>query len=98
MRNKFDYLVQQITSNVDDTLIVSETKLDNSFPVGQFLIDRYGPPIRLDRDIHGERLMFFLGRISHVNSYLRGKNNGNFLRRNKFMKNLMVALLLLQPK
>ena len=78
MRNKFDYLVQQITSNVDDTLIVSEAKLDNSFPVGQFLIDRYGPPIRLDRDIHGERLMFFLGRISHVNSYLRGKKPWKF--------------------
>ena len=41
-------------------LLVSETKLDNSFPVGQFLIDGYGPPIRLDRDIHGGGLMFFV--------------------------------------
>ena len=51
--NKFDCLVQQITGNVD-ILVVLETKLDNSFPVGQFLIDGYGPPLRLDRDIHGE--------------------------------------------
>ena len=40
--------------------MVSETKLDNSFPVGQFLIDGYGPPIRLDRDIHGGGLMLFV--------------------------------------
>ena len=59
LRNKFDCLVQQITGNVD-ILIVSQTKLDNSFPVGQFLIDGYGPPIRLDRDIHGGGLMLFV--------------------------------------
>ena len=46
LRNKFDCLVQQITWNVD-ILMVSETKLDNSFPLGQFLIDGYGPLIRL---------------------------------------------------
>ena len=40
--------------------MVSETKLDNSFPVGQFLIDGYDPPIRLDRDIHGGGLMLFV--------------------------------------
>ena len=43
-----------------DFLMVSETKLDNSFPVGQFFIDGYGPPIRLDRDIHGGGLMLFV--------------------------------------
>ena len=59
LRNKFDCLVQQIIGNVD-ILMVSETKLDNSFPVGQFLIDGYGPPIRLDRDIHGGGLMLFV--------------------------------------
>ena len=40
--------------------MVSETKLDNNFPVGQFLIDGYGPPIRLDRDIHGGGLILFV--------------------------------------
>ena len=59
LRNKFDCLDQQITGNVD-VFMVSETKLDNSFPVGQFLIDGYGPPIRLDRDINGEGLMLFV--------------------------------------
>ena len=40
--------------------MVSETKLDNSFPVGQFLIDDYDPPIRLDRDIDRGGLMLFI--------------------------------------
>ena len=58
-RNKFDCLVQQITGNVD-ILMVTETKLDSCFPVGQFLIDGYGPPIRLDRGTHGGGLMLFV--------------------------------------
>ena len=59
LRNKFDCLVQKITGDVD-ILMVSETKLDNSFPEGQFLIDGYSPPIRIDRDIHGGGLMLFV--------------------------------------
>ena len=42
LKKKFDCLVQKITRNID-ILMVSETKLDNSFLVGQFLIDGYGP-------------------------------------------------------
>ena len=40
--------------------MVSQTKLDNSFHVGQFLIDGYGPPIRPDCGIHGRGLMLFV--------------------------------------
>ena len=73
LRNKFDCLVQQITENVD-ILMVSETKLDNSFPVGQFLIDGYGPPIRLDRDIHrGGVIPFVREDISCELLYLENK-------------------------
>ena len=49
IRNKFDILVQQITNNVD-ALMISETKLDNSFPEGQFLISGYSSPFRFDRN------------------------------------------------
>ena len=45
--------------------MVSETKLDKSFPVGQLLINGYGPPTRLDRDIHGGGLMFFVRENIH---------------------------------
>ena len=48
IRNKFDFLVEKIKGNVD-ILMISETKLDDSFPMGQFLIDNFSEPIRLDK-------------------------------------------------
>ena len=47
MRKKFDYLIEQITGNLD-ILMISETKLDSSFPTGQFLINGYSEPLRID--------------------------------------------------
>ena len=49
IRNKFDFLVDKIKGNVD-IMMISETKLDNTFPNGQFLIDGFNEPIRLDRN------------------------------------------------
>ena len=40
--------------------MISETKLDNSFPVSQFLIDGYTPPFRLDRDNNRGGIMLFV--------------------------------------
>ena len=42
-----------------DILLVSETKLDDTFPLQQFAIDGYSDPIRLDRNCHGGGLIFF---------------------------------------
>ena len=56
IRNKFDILVKQITNNVD-ILMISETKLDNSFPGGQFLIPAYSSPYRFDRNCRGRVIM-----------------------------------------
>ena len=44
LRNKFEGLVQQVSGNID--ILTSETKLGNSFPVSQFLIDGYSPERR----------------------------------------------------
>ena len=38
IRSKFDFLVQQVKGNID-ILMISETKLDESFPVGQDIDD-----------------------------------------------------------
>ena len=38
IRNKFEALVNGITDNVD-ILMISETKIDDSFPLTQFLIE-----------------------------------------------------------
>ena len=58
LRNKFESLVQQVSGNID--ILTSEKKLDNSFPVSQFLIDGYSPPFRLDRDSNGGGIILFV--------------------------------------
>ena len=40
--------------------MTSETKIDDSFPVGQFIIDGFSPPYRLNRNCHGGGLMLFV--------------------------------------
>ena len=50
--NKFELLSQQVRGNVD-VLMVSETKIDDSFPIGNFLIHGFSSPYRLDRDSKG---------------------------------------------
>ena len=48
LRNKFDLLCEQIKGSID--IVISETKLDESFPQGQFLIDGFHSPFRFDRN------------------------------------------------
>ena len=52
IRNKFDFLVDKIKGNVN-MMMISETKLDNTFPNGQFLTDGFNEPIRLNRIRNG---------------------------------------------
>ena len=40
-----------------DVLVISETKLDDSFPIGQFKIPGYSSPFRLDRNQKGGGIM-----------------------------------------
>ena len=55
---KFEGLKSLIKDNVD-ILMVSETKLNNTYPSGQFLIEGYSEPIRLDRNCHGGGIIFY---------------------------------------
>ena len=59
MRNKFDILTNQITGNAN-VMVISETKLDDSFPESQFKIPGYSSPFRLDRDQNGGGIMIFV--------------------------------------
>ena len=59
IRNKFDLLKELISSNIN-ILVISETKLDSSFPPGQFYIDGYMPPIRADRNRYGGGLLIYI--------------------------------------
>ena len=40
--------------------MISETKLDNSFPEGQLLISGYGVPYIIDRNCHGGGIILFV--------------------------------------
>ena len=51
--------MQQITNNVD-ILMISETKLNNSLPEGQFLIPGYSSPYRFDRNCRGKGIMLYV--------------------------------------
>ena len=59
IRNKFDALVSGIRGNVD-ILTISETKIDDSFPNRQFLIDGYTAPYRLDRNSVGGGILVYV--------------------------------------
>ena len=59
LRNKFDILTNKVSGNVD-VMVISETKLDDSFPESQFKIPGYSSPFRLDWDKNGGGIMVFV--------------------------------------
>ena len=59
IRNKFEVLSEQIKGNVD-VLMISETKIGDSFPAGQFLIEGFSTPYRLDRNLKGGEICYML--------------------------------------
>ena len=59
IRSKFDFLAHQVKGNMD-ILMISETKLDESFPVGQFLMDGYSVPYHFDRDGDGGGILLYI--------------------------------------
>ena len=59
IRYKFDILKPMLTE-VLDILMVSETKLDDSFPEAQFYIEGFRAPFRLDRNKHGGGILLYV--------------------------------------
>ena len=49
LRNKFELIVDQVKRNID-ALMITETKIDDSFPIGNFLIGGFSKPYKLDCD------------------------------------------------
>ena len=65
LRNKFDQLKLLIKDSLD-ILILEETKLDETFPEGQFHIEGFLPPFRKDRNSHGGGVMIFVRDSIHA--------------------------------
>ena len=59
IRSKFEMLQFLPASNID-ILLISESKLDGTFPSSQFQIYGFRTPYRLDRNHRGEGILLFL--------------------------------------
>ena len=59
MRNKFEFLKEIVGKNID-ILLVSESKIDDTFPIGQFTMQHYHTPFREDRNGKGGGLILFI--------------------------------------
>jgi len=59
IRNKIHLLAELIKDKVD-ILLISETKIDCTFPTSQFTLQGYSTPYRLDRTANGGGLLLYL--------------------------------------
>ena len=59
LRNEFDALKTIIRAKID-ILVITESKLDDTFPANQFLIEGFSSPFRLDRDPNGGGVIIFV--------------------------------------
>ena len=57
--NKFDNPQHKINKNID-ALLISETKVDSSFPSVQFHLEGYATPYRLDRNANGGGILLYI--------------------------------------
>ena len=56
IRNKFDTLTYIIGNNIE-IILISEKKIDDTFPTDQFFIKGFSAPYRQDRNRTGGRLL-----------------------------------------
>ena len=59
IENKFEPLVSLVKDKLD-IIMVSETKIDESFPESQFIIEGYSKPFRRDRNSHGGGILIYI--------------------------------------
>ena len=59
LRNKFEALQFIINRNLD-IILLSETKLDDSFPSAQFMLKNFGVPYRSDRNSNRGGLLLYV--------------------------------------
>ena len=59
IRNKFELLFSLVSNNID-VLLISETKIDNKFPVSQFCVPGYSVPFRPDCTRNRRGIIFYV--------------------------------------
>ena len=53
-------MVSELIKGFVDVFMISETKLDDSFPEGQFFIDGYHSPFRYDQNGNGGGILLYV--------------------------------------
>ena len=56
---KFDHVKEVILKNLD-ILVITETKLDGTFPLGQFYVEGFTMPYSLDRNCNGRGVIIYV--------------------------------------
>ena len=55
-------MISDIIEKNIDIMMFSETKLDESYPSSQFIMQGFSPPFRLDRSIYGGGLLLYVNK------------------------------------
>ena len=53
-------MLKEVIGNKIYILLISETKLDDTFPLSQFILEGFTPPYKLDGTEHGGGLVLFI--------------------------------------
>ena len=87
LSSKFDDL-KVLISGTFDILIITETKLDDTYPISQFHIDGYSMPYRPDRNRNGGGVIIYV-RVMQSN-YMRDDIPSKVLRKHLFPNDIEV--------
>ena len=84
-------MLREVMGNKVDIQLISEIELDDTFPLGQFILEGFTPPFRLDRMEHDGGLMLFIRKDIHSKLLPNVKPSGN-------IKNIFVEINLRSKK
>ena len=82
LRNKFDMFINSVSKYID-ILMISETKLDDTFPHALYHLKDFSNPYRLDRNSHGGGILI----------YVRDNIPSSSVKLDQILKTLKVSLL-----
>ena len=94
IRNKIDILVSLVRGMVD-IMLISESKIDDSFPSNQFLIPGFSTSYRKDRDGKGGGLLLYVRQdipsVNYSHSHCEKKYENLFIEINLHKKKWLIG-------
>ena len=96
IRNKFQFLEKEACADLD-ILLISETKLDDSFPSAQFLLDGFSKPYILDGCSNGGRTLLYTRDDIPSRLLLNSIKTESIFAEINFRKKMVNPFILLSP-